>query len=116
MFVGPPSSEELAKGYTAYEQSDYKTALNLLLPFAEAGKAEAQCTIGAMFQLGLGIEYDYEKAIKWYSLSAKQGCPISWNNLATIYSVLGDKKRAKECYHEAVRLGFNVFPPDYYDD
>ena len=63
--------------------------LYLLTPFAEQGNSEAQCILGNIYHLGLGVEVDIDKAIKWYIESAKQGYPIAENNLNTIAIVEG---------------------------
>jgi hypothetical protein len=81
--------ENFAHGVDAFNNSNYTEALNLLKPFAEEGNSEAQCIIGNLYHLGLGVEISGIEAIKWYVLSAKQGSAIAANNLASIY-FLGD--------------------------
>ena len=44
---------------------------------AEQGDAEAQCSLGDCYRLGLGVEQDYSAAFKWYQLSAEQGNSIA---------------------------------------
>ncbi len=75
----------LEKGLQAFENKNYSETLALLKPLAEQGNAEAQCIIGNLYHLGLGIEKDIKQAIKWYSKSAQQGYVIAMNNLNTIY-------------------------------
>jgi TPR repeat protein len=75
----------LEKGLQAFENQNYSETLLLLKPLAEQGNSEAQCIIGNLYHLGLGIEKDIKQAIKWYSKSAQQAYPIAINNLNTIY-------------------------------
>jgi hypothetical protein len=46
---GEPS--ELGAGFAAYQQGDYTTAFQLLLPHAEAGNVTAERLLGSMHQL-----------------------------------------------------------------
>ena len=48
---------------------------------AKSGDKEAQYQIGTAFENGTGVEKDYQEALKWYSLSAKQGLSKAWIHL-----------------------------------
>ena len=52
---------------------------------AEQGDAEAQCSLGDCYRLGLGVEQDYSAAFKWYQLSAEQGYSDAQFCLGTLY-------------------------------
>ncbi|MEM7496294.1 MAG: hypothetical protein AAF471_09415, partial [Myxococcota bacterium] len=52
--------------YTEYDRADYKTALQVWMPAAEAGDAEAQANVGEIYERGLGGEPNYEAAAIWY--------------------------------------------------
>jgi TPR repeat protein len=39
---------------------------------AEDGEAKAQCDLGRMYMLGLGVSQDYQQAAKWYERAAEQ--------------------------------------------
>lgn len=71
--------------YTAYDRADYKTALKVWLPAAEAGDAEAQANVGEIFERGLGGEPNYEAAVLWYEKAANQGNARAQFNLGTLY-------------------------------
>jgi TPR repeat protein len=75
----------LEKGLLAFEEKKYKETLILLKPLAEEGNPEAQCILGNIYHLGLGVNHNIKEAIKWYQKSAKQGYLIAENNLKTIY-------------------------------
>jgi TPR repeat protein len=75
----------LEKGLRAFEQKNYTDTLTLLKPLAQKGHSEAQCIIGNIYHLGLGVDRNIEEAIKWYNKAAKQGYSIAENNLNTIY-------------------------------
>lgn len=40
---------------------------------AELGDAEAQCSVGLLYEQGKGVEQVYREALYWYRLAARQG-------------------------------------------
>lgn len=91
--------------YVAYDRADYKTALKVWLPAAEEGDAEAQNTVGEIFEQGLGTEPNYEVAALWYERAARQGHKGAQFNLGTLYEtgngVPQDKRTALNWYRKA---------------
>ncbi len=91
--------------YVAYDRADYKSALNVWMPAAKAGDAEAQTNVGHIFERGLGGEPNYEAALIWYSKAAKQGNARAQFNLGTLYEqglgVEKNKLLALNWYREA---------------
>lgn len=71
--------------YVAYDRADYRTALNVWMPAAEGGDAEAQANVGEIFERGLGGEPNYEAAAIWYAKAAEQGNSRAQFNLGTLY-------------------------------
>lgn len=61
----------LATGLLCYDASaeDYFKETKVK---AENGDAAAQCTLGSMYDKGVGVEKDYTSAVKWYLKSAEQ--------------------------------------------
>ena len=98
----------LKAGLNAFQVKDYGKALELLKPIADEGAAEAQCIIGNMYQLGLGLERNILKAVKWYKKSAEKGYGVASNNLGEILRV-GEKdgmnppRQSSVFFHEAAR-------------
>jgi uncharacterized protein len=91
--------------YTAYDRADYKTALAVWMPAAEAGDAEAQANVGEIFERGLGGEPNYEAAVIWYEKAAKQSNSRAQFNLGTLYEqglgVPKDRLKALNLYRDA---------------
>ncbi len=58
----------------AYAENDSIETLCLL---AEQGDANAQLTLGLMYEKGERVPLDYKEAFKWYRKSAGQGHPTS---------------------------------------
>ena len=52
---------------------DYPNAEQWLLKAAEQGHAEAQYTLGCLYNAGIGVPSDESKAKKWYKKAAAQG-------------------------------------------
>jgi TPR repeat protein len=67
-FAGP-----VEDGASAYEKGDYDTALKLWRPLAEQGDAEAQRSLGQMYDVGRGVAKDDAQATLWYLKAAEQG-------------------------------------------
>jgi hypothetical protein len=53
---------------------------------ADQGHAEAQATLGALYQLGKGVPQDYAQAAVWYRKSAEQGCPFAQRAFGVLLS------------------------------
>ena len=60
-------------------------ALRQLKTAAERGSPEAQFTLGAAYDRGLGVIPNYATAASWYQRAAEQGLPEAQYNLATLY-------------------------------
>jgi len=91
--------------YTEYDRADYKSALAVWMPAAEAGDGEAQTNVGEIFEKGLGTEPNYEAAVIWYRKAAEQGNSRGQFNLGTLYErglgVPKDKLQALNWYRKA---------------
>ena len=77
--------EDFEDATDALEREDYKTAYKLFLRLAAKGDAEAQFSLGVLYDLGNGVPQNYKKALKWYRLSAEQGDVDAQNNLGLMY-------------------------------
>jgi len=69
---------------------------------AAQGNALAQCHMGDMYRLGMGVLYDFNIAIDWYRKSAEQGHPPAMMCLGMMYKnglgVSRDLKQASEWF------------------
>lgn len=88
------SAAPLDDGMAAYARQDYATALKMLRPLASGGNADAQATIGTMYDAGQGVVQDFDAAIRWWQLAAAQGHAQAQVNLGLIYGVRQDFVRA----------------------
>ena len=84
---GSALAEPLEDAAVAYERGDFALAAGLILPYAEAGNAEAQYKLGVLHDNGRGVPQDYAQANKWYHAAAEQGHPSAQYNLGRWYTI-----------------------------
>ena len=80
-------SADFNKGFTAYRNGDYATALKELTPLAEQGHSDAQYNLGLLYNNGQGVPQDYSTAVKWWTLSAEQGDADAQKALGLMYGL-----------------------------
>jgi uncharacterized caspase-like protein len=94
--------------YVAYDRADYRTALSVWLPAAEAGDLQAQTYVGLIHERGLGLAPDFQAAASWYQRAGAGGSGQALVNLAHLYErglgVPADPVRAQELYRQASGL------------
>ena len=61
---------------------DPSSLIESLRTAAEKGEADAQYSLGNIYQQGLGVDVSYIKAAFWYKKAADQGLAKAQNNLA----------------------------------
>ena len=98
--------EDFEDATDALERKDYKTAYKLFLRLAAHGDADAQYSLGLMYDLGDGIPQNYKKALKWYLLAAEQG-----SEEAIKYRDIAESKMTTEQITKAYQLAH-----DYIDE
>jgi len=94
--------------YTAYDRANYASALQIWLPLAQSGDANAQNKVGEIYEKGMGGTPDYESAAIWYRRAADQGYTRAQINLGFLYErglgVTEDRKQALNWYRKASDL------------
>lgn len=98
--------------YVAYDRANYQTAMAVWLPDAESGNPKAQLYVGEIYEKGLGVPPDYQKAAEWYRRAADQGYAPAQINLGHLYEAgLGvprDSRQATQWYRRASGLQGDV--------
>lgn len=102
-----------AQMLSLFSAGEYERVYEIIVPFADTGVPDAQCMLGLLYQLGLGVPQDGPKAVSWYLRAAAQGHPLAMNNLGTIYlqgmpGIVPDRETALEYYKQAHSSGFNA--------
>ena len=95
--------------FVLFDRSDYRTALQALLPKARGGDAIAQTYVGEIYEKGLGLPGpDYAEAASWYRKAASQGHGPAQVSLGALYEkgqgVSQDKAEALNWYRKASGL------------
>lgn len=70
----------------AAERGDFRTALDILTPLAEAGDVDALGNIGNMYAFGRGVDKDIKKAYAYWSRAADKHLGSAMYNIATIHA------------------------------
>lgn len=71
--AGPALAGPYEEAKAAFKKLDYAAAAPLFRMAAEQGNADAQHTLGYLYENGLGVPRDLTESITWYRRSAEQG-------------------------------------------
>lgn len=92
------------------QKSLYLQIFNEIKKMAENDDVFAQCILGSMHGIGLGVAQDYAKAVEWYKKAAEQGYAYAQYNLGITYDmgygVTQDYAQAVEWYRKAAEQGY----------
>jgi hypothetical protein len=100
--------------YVAYDRSNYATALKVWLAQAKSGNPKAQTYVGEIYEKGLGVPANYQKAAEWYQKAADQNYSSAQMNLGFLYEkglgVKQDTRISNKWYNLAAGLSEKDFP------
>ena len=96
----PVAADTYDDAVKAYWRGEYQTAVQLLRSLSEQGHAEAQFSLGSIYDQGNGVPQNYAEALKWYRMAAEQGHPGAQVNLGVMYS---NGKGVPQNWDEAVK-------------
>jgi len=74
----------LRRAQSAFTRNNYIKSHDIWLPLAESGIAEAQYSLGFLYQSGWGPERDIYKAVLWYTRAAEQNEARAQFNLGVL--------------------------------
>ncbi|WP_455200015.1 tetratricopeptide repeat protein [Kaarinaea lacus] len=104
--------DSVAQAILAYENNDYREANQAFKKLAESGQVEAQRYLGQMYDKGLGVPQNYQKAVSWYERAAKQKDPAAQYHLGLKYAnghgVKEDQFRAYIWFAISFNNGFEL--------
>lgn len=96
-------------GVEAYQNADYKTAVQEFSKLAKEGMKEAQFNLALMYYNGEGVSQDITQAVNWWNKSASQGHPPAQFNLGKLYErgegVKQDYQEAALWFRKAAEAG-----------
>ncbi len=100
------------KGFNAYSEGDYATALVEWQPLAEQGDANGQFGLGLLYANGWGVDLNDDEALKWYGAAAGQGHSEAAYNLGVMnangWGVPQSDDEAFKWYSMAAETGFTT--------
>lgn len=112
----PDDGKQLfAHGKIFFDQENYSKALASFKKAAELGHAEAMNNLGFIYDQGVGIIYDSDKAKNWYSKAAEAGSPTAMLNLALIHSN-GDERDIVKAVKYFEKASKKINPENMYED
>lgn len=98
-----------AAGLAAINAGNYKLALQEFQEAANQGNIEATYNLALMYDRGLGVSENKQKAATFYQTAAKQGYTSAMLNLGTLYvngvGISQDTERGIYWYQEAYKHG-----------
>lgn len=98
--LGDGPQDDIRSVMESIERKDFKEALRLVRPLAEAGHPHAQWILGSMYKNGAGVPHDMKTAIRWWIQAAEKGFADAQLSLGDSY-VSG--QGVAEDWNEAVK-------------
>jgi TPR repeat protein len=116
----PAHEAELMEASAAISEERYEKALAILSPLVSQEVPGALGLLGAMHQLGLGVERDGPKAVELLTKAAELGDGTSAHNLGTIYAmgmpgVPQNFQLSRQFYRTAKAMGAQVAIDSFYE-
>ena len=103
--IQPLSAQGFEAGMRAYRIKNYTTAVREWTPLARAGDAQAQNSLGFMYEAGRGVKKDLKKAADWYRKAAEQGHVRAQMKLGELYEAGRGYGEALKWYQKAAEQG-----------
>eukprot|EP00729_Bicosta_minor_P018148 gene18148-biopygen1520 len=97
--------------FTVSDEEDFKRCWKLVHD-RSAGRhtPAAQCSLGALYSIGKGVEQDHVEAAKWFRKAAEAGYAAAQNNLGNMYDkgkgVEQDHVEAIKWFRKAAEAGY----------
>ena len=81
------SSDTHLQAISAYKDGDFTKASKIWLDLAKKNDPTAQYSLGRMYELGVGVNQNYEKAVYWYERAVKRGNANAQGSLAVLLAM-----------------------------
>lgn len=79
------NTEIISAGQTAFDEGNYKAAVELWQTAANKGSSNAQVLVGLAYANGWGVKKDMQSAEMWYHIAAENNNPTGQFLLALYY-------------------------------
>lgn len=108
--LGAAMADPYEDANAALDRNDYKTAFAIVKPLAEQGNLRAMNAMGMSYQMGWGVEANFQIAFEWFRRTAEQGYAPAQVNLGGMYEkglgVAADMTAAAKWYRIAAEQGY----------
>ncbi len=103
----------LKEAHRLYNEKKYEEAFVAYEKLAHEGNADAQTSLGYMYQQGRGVAKDEKKAIEWYEKAIEQEQPYALFNMALMYAnssqyIAQDIEKAHELFLRSAIAGVDL--------
>lgn len=103
--AAPLPAQSVKAGIDAWQQSDYRNAVAIWRPLAEAGDADAQFNLGQAYRLGRGVPLDLAAARIWFERAARSGHLDAETTLGLLTFQNGDRSAGLKWLKQAADQG-----------
>lgn len=107
--AAPAAAESFEEGLRAYEDGDYRSALEVFRPLADEDHPMAQHMLGIMRRDGKGVSQDHGEAVRWLREAAEQDYNWAQLDLGQMYvrgaGVPRDHAKAVHWFRKAAEQG-----------
>jgi cell division septation protein DedD len=90
--AAPVSAQSVQAGIEAWQKADYKSAVEIWRPLAEAGDADAQFNLGQAYRLGRGVAVNLAAAQTWLTRAAGKSHVDAQTTLGLLLFDSGDRE------------------------
>ncbi|MDR1890042.1 MAG: histidine phosphatase family protein [Zoogloeaceae bacterium] len=103
-YVRPEDEKRLTRALRLEEAGKYRRAFKRFRKLAKRNTA-AMTNLAHLYYQGHGVEYSFEKTVKWNTKAAEQGDISGMFNLGVTYRRAGDVRTAKKWFEQALQAG-----------
>ena len=100
----PEDEKQFCRAHRFKDAGKYRKAFKIFRKLAKRN-TYAMVSLANLYSGGFGIEYSFEKIVKWEKKAAEQGDDCGMINLGTTYRRAGDVRTAKAWYEKALQAG-----------
>jgi TPR repeat protein len=105
LFAAPLSAQSVQQGIEAWQNADYKSAVDNWRPLAESGDADAQFNLGQAYRLGRGVQVNLAAAQTWLTRAAGKGHVDAQTTLGLLLFDSGDRESGVRWLGSAAEKG-----------
>ena len=100
-------------GVNAFEKKDYTLAIKIFEDLDSKGNLKASYNLGHMYENGLGVKKDFNKAIEYYEKASKKGLKEAQEFMALYYEKNKDFQKAIDLFDSACNSGLEYSCKEY---